>query len=33
MSKVSNRLEILSSDDKMIGLCDAEIEEEKIRKT
>lgn len=33
MSKVSDRLEILSSDNKMIGLYDAEIEEEKVRKT
>lgn len=33
MKKVSERLEKLSSDDKMIGLYNAEIEEEKIKKT
>lgn len=33
MRKVSERLENLSNDEKMIGLYDAEIEAEKIRKT
>ncbi len=33
MKKVSERLDKLSSDEKMIGLYDAEIEEEKIRRT
>ena len=33
MKKVSNKLDKLSSDEKMIGLYDAEVEEEKIRRT
>lgn len=33
MSRVKNKIEVLSKDEKMIGLYNAEIEEEKIRNT